>query len=300
MQIVRLLILGANGQLGQELSELCSSRGVQAALASKACCDIADQQQVLASFKEASPDIVVNAAAYTQVDGAESNMALAMRVNRDGPGVLAEVCAACNLPLIHISTDYVFNGSKPTPYVEQDEVSPVGAYGLSKEAGEREVREKHPQHIILRTAWVYGRFGKNFLKTMMALATTRDSLGVVHDQVGTPTATADIAEAVFCVADRARSGDVPWGTYHFAGAAEGSWHAFASDIIAEQAKYTGRRPAVKPLTSAEYPTPARRPQNSRLSSDLFASTFGYRAKSWRERVPSIVEALWADKAAKAR
>jgi dTDP-4-dehydrorhamnose reductase len=292
---LKLLVLGASGQLGQELAELCCDRGISAVLASKASCDIADPQQAIASLKAARPDIVVNAAAYTQVDAAESNSALALRVNRDGPGVLAEICAASSLPLIHISTDYVFDGEKPTPYVEQDEVSPVGAYGLSKEAGEREVRSKHAQHVILRTAWVYGRFGKNFLKTMMTLAATRDSLGVVSDQLGTPTATADIAEAILCVAEKISSKNTYWGTYHFAGAAEGSWHDFANDIIAEQAKYTGKKPPIKALTSAEYPTPARRPQNSRLNSDLFASTFGYRAKPWQKRVPSIVEALWLDR-----
>lgn len=292
---MKLLILGANGQLGQELSELCMSTGSPAILASKACCDIASPRQVISTLKTARPDVVVNAAAYTQVDAAESNVALALRVNRDGPGTVAELCAAAGLPLIHISTDYVFDGAKPTPYVEQDEVSPVGAYGLSKEAGEREVRLKHPEHIILRTAWVYGRFGKNFLKTMMNLAMSCDSLGVVHDQVGTPTATIDIAEAVFCAATKSASGDCPWGTYHFAGAAEGSWHVFANDIIAEQAKYTGKRPVVKALTSAEYPTVARRPPNSRLNSDLFASRFGHRAKPWQERVPSIVEALLTDR-----
>lgn len=292
---MKLLVLGASGQLGQELAELCAHRGISVVLAAKASCDIADLQQVNASLKAACPDIVVNAAAYTQVDAAESNKALALRVNRDGPRVLAEVCAGSGLPLIHISTDYVFDGEKPTPYVEQDEVSPVGAYGLSKEAGEREIRNTHPHHVILRTAWVYGRFGKNFLKTMINLAATRDSLGVVHDQVGTPTATTDIAEAILCVAHRIASKDMPWGTYHFAGAAEGSWHAFANDIIAEQAKYTGKRPPIKALTSAEYPTLARRPQNSRLNSDLFASTFGYRAKAWQERLPSIVKALWIDR-----
>jgi len=292
---VKLLILGANGQLGRELSELCKQRNVSAALATKAECDIADREHVAASLRLAAPDFVVNAAAYTQVDAAEKNVDLALRVNRDGAACLAECCAAINLPLIHISTDYVFDGAKSDPYDEQDEVSPVGAYGLSKEAGEREIRRRHAQHIILRTAWVYGRFGKNFLKTMMTLAATRDSLGVVSDQLGTPTATLDIAEAVLCVADKIVSSEAPWGTYHFAGAAEGSWHAFASDIVAEQARHTGRRPPVKAITSAEYPTPARRPPNSRLNSDLFASTFGYRARPWQERVPSIVDALWTDR-----
>lgn len=274
---------------------MCTSRGLPAALVSKACCDIADPQQVISTLKTVCPDVVVNAAAYTQVDAAESNAELALRVNRDGPSVLAELSAASKLPLIHISTDYVFDGTKSTPYVEQDEIRPTGTYGFSKEAGEREVRRKQAHHIILRTAWVYGRFGKNFLKTMMNLAATRDSLAVVDDQFGTPTATVDIAEAVLCATIKIASGENPWGTYHFAGAAEGSWHAFASDIVAEQAKYSGRRPPVRALTTAEYPTAARRPPNSRLNSDLFTSAFGYRAKPWQERVPSIVEALWAER-----
>lgn len=292
---MRLLILGGNGQLGQELAALCMARGVPAVVATKAACDIAERDQVSAAVGSSRPDIIVNAAAYTQVDGAESNADLAFRVNRDGPDILAELSASAGLPLIHISTDYVFDGAKPSPYTEQDELSPLGVYGLSKEGGEAAIRRKQPRHIILRTAWVYGRFGKNFLKTMLALANARDSWGVVDDQVGTPSATEDIAQAVLCAAERAVAVDAPWGTYHFAGAAEGSWHAFASDIIAEQAKYTGRRPQIKAITTAEYPTAARRPQNSRLNSDLFASTFGYRAKPWNERIPSIVQSLWTDR-----
>lgn len=288
---MRLLILGANGQLGQELALLCAARDLPAVLAAKTSCDVAEPDQVRATIRAARPEVVVNAAAYTNVDGAERDAELAFRVNRDGPGVLAELCAELQLPLIHISTDYVFDGTKPAPYVEQDTVRPLGAYGLSKEAGERVVRQKQPRHIILRTAWVYGRFGKNFLKTMMLLTNTRDSWGVVDDQIGTPTATEDIAQAILCAADRATAADAPWGTYHVAGAAEGSWHDFANDIITEQAKYTRRMPDVKAITTDEYPTAARRPQNSRLNSDLFAATFGYRAKPWHERVPSIVEAL---------
>lgn len=290
---MKLLVLGANGQLGQELAVLCKVRQVPALLVSKSACDIADRAQVAATIDSVQPDVIVNAAAYTNVDGAESNVELAYRANRDGPAVLAELSAAVNKPLIHISTDYVFDGAKSAPYAEQDAIKPLGVYGLSKEAGEREIRSKQPHHVIVRTAWVYGLFGKNFLKTMINLATTRESWGVVNDQLGTPTATEDIARAVLCVAEQIVSKETHWGTYHFAGSAEGSWHAFAADIVAEQAKYTGRRPRVGQLTTEEYPTVARRPQNSRLNSDLFASTFGYRAKPWLERVPSIVEALWA-------
>jgi dTDP-4-dehydrorhamnose reductase len=292
---LKLLILGANGQLGQELTSLCKIRGLPAFSASKDTCDIAEPDQVIATFESSRPDVVVNAAAYTQVDGAESNSELAYRVNRDGASVVAGVSATFNVPLIHISTDYVFDGAKPAPYVEQDEVQPLGAYGLSKEAGEREIRRQSPRHVILRTAWVYGCFGKNFLKTMVNLAATRENWGVVDDQIGTPTATLDIAEAILCAATKVGSADGPWGTYHFAGAAEGSWCAFARDIVAEQAKYTGKTPSIRALTTEEYPTVARRPKNSRLNSDQFAATFGYRAKSWRERVPSIVEVLQANR-----
>ena len=209
---MRLLILGANGQLGQELAGSCQARRVPTILATKAACDIADPDQVSATIRSSRPEVVVNAAAYTQVDGAETNTELAFRVNRDGAGVLAKLSASFDVPLIHISTDYVFDGSKPTPYLEQDTVRPLGAYGLSKEAGERVIRQEQPRHIILRTAWAYGRFGKNFLKTMMHLANTRDSWGVVNDQIGTPTATEDIAQAVLCAATRAMATDAPWGT----------------------------------------------------------------------------------------
>jgi dTDP-4-dehydrorhamnose reductase len=292
---LKLLILGANGQLGQELTELCKTRGLPAFSASKNACDIAEPDQVIATIKSSNPDVVVNAAAYTQVDGAESNGELAFRVNRDGASVVAGVSATLNVPLIHISTDYVFDGAKAVPYVEEDEVQPLGTYGLSKEAGEREIRRLSPRHIILRTAWVYGAFGKNFLKTMVNLAATRENWGVVDDQIGTPTATLDIAEAVLCAATKAASADGPRGTYHLAGAAEGTWYAFARDIVAEQAKYTGKTPHIRALATEEYPTVARRPKNSRLNSDQFAATFGYRALSWRERVPSVVEALQANR-----
>ena len=236
----------------------------------------------------------MNAAAYTQVDGAESASELSFRINRDGAKILADASATAGIPLIHFSTDYVFDGAKPAPYTEQDEVKPLGVYGRSKEAGEREVRQRHPHHVILRTAWVYGRFGRNFLKTMVTLATTRETWGVVSDQIGTPTATEDIAQAVLCVATQASTGKACWGTFHFAGSAEGSWHAFASDIMAAQEKHTGRTPKILALATKEYPTVARRPQNSRLNSDLFAATFGYRAKPWHERVPLIVDALLAN------
>ena len=223
---------------------------------------------------------------------AENNSALALRVDRDGPRVLAEVCAASNLPLIHISTDYVFDGAKSTPYDEQDQVRPVGTYGLSRgEAGEKEIRHKHHQHIILRTAQGIWALRKNFLKTMVNLAATRDSRSGVRSGRRDTQQRPRILQRATLRRRGITSGDARWGTYHFAGAAEGSWHAFASDIIAEQAKYTAKA-AIKPLTSAVSDT---RASAAELASEQrsFASTFGYRAKPWQERVPSIVEALWA-------
>ena len=292
---MKLLILGANGQLGQELADLCAARRLPTVLATKASCDIAEPDQVSATIRSSRPDVVVNAAAYTQVDGAESNSELAFRVNRDGPGYWQ----SCPGPS---AADPYFDRlclrrHQARPYVDQDTVRPLGLRA-SKEAGEREIG-RSTASIILRTARVWP-LRQELSQDDMTLASTRDRWGVVDDQIGTPTATEDIAQAVLCAAYRAAAADAAWGTYHFAGTAEGSWHAFASDIIAEQAKYTSRTPEIRAIATEDYPTVARRPQNSRLNSDLFASTFGYRAKRWGERVPSIVEALWADRRERAQ
>lgn len=292
---MKLLVLGAQGQLGQELAALCAVRGIAARLMTRLECDISNPGQIWAAIEGASPSVIVNAAAYTKVDQAEKEPGLAQLANRDGPAMLAQASADRDIPLIHVSTDYVFDGSKTSAYIEADPVMPLGVYGLSKEAGERAIRSVQARHIIVRTAWVYGMYGRNFLKTMLDLAASRESWGVVSDQVGNPTSTADLAEALLAAAEKASRDDACWGTYHFAGQGDATWFEFAEEIVAAQTVFTGKRPIVKAIATKDYPTPARRPRNSRLNSDLFASVFGLRALPWRARTRNVVETIFAQR-----
>jgi len=237
------------------------------------------------------PRLVLNAAAYTAVDRAETEPEAAYAANAAGAETIARAAALQQVPVIQISTDYVFDGTKRGAYVETDAIAPLGVYGQTKAAGEAMVRLANPRHFILRIAWVYGRFGANFLKTVLRLSRERAELRIVADQHGCPTATQDLAEAVFAI-DRAlaRGIEAP-GTYHFAGDGATTWHGFASAIVEAQSQATGRRPKVSAIATADYPTPARRPANSELDSSLFTSVFGYRARDWQTRARETVEVL---------
>lgn len=286
-----VLVFGAGGQLGQELDVAISNGRMTATLLPRGQADICNRQAVTAAVQGINPTVIVNAAAYTKVDLAEDEPECAFSSNCEGPALLADVCAEHGLPLVHVSTDYVFDGTKPTPYTETDPVNPTCAYGRSKEAGEQAVRARLEHHIILRTAWVYGTHGSNFLKTMLNLARQKKSWGVVADQRGNPTATVDLAEAILAVAKRATDGNAPWGTYHFAGSGDATWHDFACEIVAAQAPLTNRRPTVTAIRTADYPTRARRPANSRLDSTRFASAFGVTSRPWQQRTREAVAAL---------
>jgi dTDP-4-dehydrorhamnose reductase len=286
-----ILLFGAGGQLGRELSALAAERGLPLVGLTRVEGDITNAAAVAAALQAHRPALVVNAAAYTAVDRAESETLAAYAVNAEGPAILAEATAAAGIPLLHVSTDYVFDGSKPGPYLESDPVTPLGVYGASKAEGEASLRALQPRHVVLRTAWVYGIHGANFLKTMLRLAGERDVLRVVADQRGCPTATRDLAEAILAVHAALAAGAEPWGTYHFAGQGETSWHGFAEAIVEAQARFSGRRPVVEAIATADYPLPARRPANSVLDSSRFAATFGYRAWPWQERVREVVGAL---------
>ncbi len=286
-----MLIFGAAGQVGRELVALAAARGVPAIGVTRADADIVDADAVKALIVRHQPRLVVNAAAYTAVDKAESEPEAAARGNIEGPCVLAAATAAAGVPIVHLSTDYVFDGSKPGAYTEDDPIAPLGVYGRTKAEGEEAVRAANPRHAILRTAWVYGIHGNNFLKTMMRLAAERDRLRVVGDQHGCPTATADIAEAILAAdATLARDPNLA-GTFHFAGTGATSWHGFAEAIVAAQAAHTGKRPPVDAIATSDYPTPAARPANSMLDSSRFAETFGYRAQPWQARTAEVVAAL---------
>jgi dTDP-4-dehydrorhamnose reductase len=289
--MITVLLFGAGGQLGQEIVARAAEFGVRIVPRARQETDIADAAMVRQCLDAFAPDIVVNAAAYTKVDQAEQDVEEAFRVNAAAPGVLAQACSAAGVPLIHFSTDYVFDGTKQSAYREDDPIAPLGVYGASKAAGEDAIRSGCARHLILRTSWVFGRYGWNFVKTVLKLAGERESISIVADQRGCPTATADLAEAVFVVAPRLVKGDAPWGTYHFAGDGVTTWYGFAQEIVDQQALLTGRGPKVVPITSADYPTRARRPANSQLDSSKFEATFQFQAKPWQQRVHDVVGSL---------
>lgn len=288
-----LLVFGAGGQFGRELTARAAARGVPLRALARADADITNAQMVreaIAALGE-PPSLVINAAAYANVDGAEDEVEEAFDVNEVGPEIIAGACSVAKLPLIHISTDYVFDGRKIGAYVENDPIAPINVYGQSKAAGETAVREALAEHVIMRTSWLYGSYGRNFLKTMLRLAAERDELRVVADQRGCPTGTADLADAILAIAPRLAAREPVWGTYHFAGTGATTWHGFASEIIEAQAKVTGRRPRVVPIAAADYRRAAKTPGNSELDCSRFAATFGLRACDWRERVHAVVASL---------
>ena len=290
--VTHILVTGATGQLGSELLRRAARFDVTAVGLTSAQLDITDAQAVREAVLRSGADTVVNAAAYTAVDKAESESAQAYAVNRDGTAHLAAACAEANIPFIHVSTDYVFDGTKVTPYTEDDRVHPVSVYGASKEAGEQALRNAWPRHIILRTAWVYSVFGNNFVKTMLRLARERDSLRVVADQRGCPTAAGDLAEAILHIAQRIKAGDeLAWGTYHYCGAGSTTWHGFAEAIVQLAAPALGRSVPVIPITTADYPTPAKRPANSVLDCSKIRTLLGIEPRPWRESLKEVIAEL---------
>ena len=259
----------------------------------RADADITDTAAVEAAFSQYKPDLVVNAAAYTKVDLAESNLEAARRDNEVGPAVLAGACARAGIPMVHVSTDYVFDGTKHGTYLESDPVCPVNVYGRTKAAGEDAVRRILKRHIIVRTAWVYSEFGHNFLKTILRLAATRDELRIVADQHGSPTSARELAEAILNIAPVLLRDEAMWGTYHFTAGGVTTWYGFASRVVAIQAPITGRNPRVLPIQTADYPTAAKRPANSHLNCRLFAQVFGFSPRHWTEGVDATTRTLAA-------
>ncbi|HEY8267583.1 MAG TPA: dTDP-4-dehydrorhamnose reductase [Xanthobacteraceae bacterium] len=295
-----ILVFGAEGQTGRELISLASRRKAAAVGLSRLDVDITQAEAVRAAIEQHRPGLVVNAAGYTAVDRAESEPELARAANVEGPTILAAASARAGAPLVQLSTDYVFDGKKSGAYVENDPIAPLSVYGRTKAEGEAAVREAQPHHVILRTSWIYGVHGKNFLKTVLQLASKQDELTMVADQFGCPTATADIAEAILQLAPRLTADKSVSGTFHFAGAGSTSWHGFATAIVARQRPFTGRNPRVVPITTAEFKTAARRPANSVLDSSRFRLAFGHSARPWQERVAETVDLLLRTAPAAAR
>jgi dTDP-4-dehydrorhamnose reductase len=288
-----IAIIGSNGQLGWELVRLGARSGLPILAIDYPEIDITDPETIDVWFDSTKIDFIVNAAAYTAVDRAESEPEAAFAVNREGPAHLADRCRKRGIPLVHVSTDYVFDGSKPGAYVEEDPVAPFGVYGKSKAAGEAEIRERLPEHIILRTAWLYGIHGHNFVKTMLALGLKKDTLRVVADQFGCPTFAPDLADTVLTMVKKSiGSHSVPWGTYHYCSQGATSWHAFAEaifEIAVKYEKFAVKR--VEPISTADYPTPARRPPNSVLDCSKIERHFGIRTRPWRESLAEMIEQL---------
>lgn len=286
-----ILVFGGQGQLGQELSRAARDRDIAIAALSRADADIAHRGQVEAALRRHRPGVVINAAAYTAVDRAEDEYDAASRANADGAATLAAACAAADIPLVHISTDYVFDGTKSGAYVETDAVAPLSVYGRTKAAGEAAIRATAPKHLVVRTAWLYGAFGTNFLRTILRLAQEREELRVVSDQYGTPTSGGELASALLTIAPRLFGSEPPWGTYHFSGTGITSWHGFAEWIVDVQARHTQRRPRVVPIATPDYPTRATRPANSALDSTLFQQVFGIKADHWATASGRVIDAL---------
>ncbi|OZB16628.1 MAG: dTDP-4-dehydrorhamnose reductase [Rhodobacterales bacterium 34-62-10] len=293
MSRLNVLVAGRGGQVARALAASVPVDRVQAVCLGRPELDIRSADQIARVIDEAAPDLVINAAAYTAVDQAESEPDEARLVNAAAAGVLARAAAARGAPILHLSTDYVFNGEKPDPYLETDMVNPLGVYGRSKLEGEQRVAESNPQAVILRTAWVYSPWGKNFAKTMLRVADSRDELAVVHDQRGNPTSANDIAAALWAIALQYAENPkaiVP-GVFHMTGAGEASWAEFAEEIFAVSSGAGGPSAQVKRITTAEYPTPTRRPANSRLDCSRLAAVYGVALPDWRSSTRSVVEEL---------
>jgi dTDP-4-dehydrorhamnose reductase len=290
---VKLLVFGAGGQVGREVCRAAWPPSFEVSALDRRACDITKASDVSAVIARERPHLIINLAAYTAVDRAESASEVAWAVNCAGAAHIASVCGETTTAIVQLSTDYVFDGAKPGPYCEDDAVNPLSVYGYSKEAGERAVRAATPRHIILRTAWVYGARGANFVKTMLRLGAERSVLRVVADQRGCPTAAADIAAALVVIAAAVGRGKAQWGTFHFTGTGSTSWHGFAEKIIETAtglgAWAAGSKPRVEAITTAEYPTPARRPMNSVLDCGKIATAYGISAPRWQESLTAVVQ-----------
>ncbi len=297
----RLLLLGANGQLGHQLAVSLQQLGEVKAL-TRAEVDLANPvalREVLGRIaKTFQPTVIVNAAAYTAVDKAQTETELAHAVNVASPAVLAELAKTWNATLVHYSTDYVFDGSGTQPWQESDTTHPLSVYGQTKRDGELAIAALCPKHLILRTSWVVGTHGGNFLKTMLRLAAERDALRVVADQIGAPTSTellADVTVKLLQTMSDAADNDARWGIYHVAATGEVSWHGYAQHVIAgalqRGAQLKASPETVSPITTAEYPVPAPRPLNSRLNTRKLQTTFGMTLPAWQVGVDAILDQL---------
>lgn len=289
-----ILLIGKNGQLGSEIHGLIEDSKFSGIAVDYPEFDITDPALIHTWIDGKNPDLVINAAGFTDVDKAETSEDLVCAVNSKGPAMLAEACSKRSIPLIHISTDYVFDGRKGAPYLEDDAVNPLNVYGKSKREGEIGIRSVLKKHIIIRTAWLYGLHGRNFVKTMLKLAAEKEKITVVDDQYGCPTSSADLAEAVLAIAGRILSGErESWGIYHYAGKGSTTWYEFAVEIFKQAANYTKQKlPAVYPVPAAQYGRTAPRPENTTLDCTKIADQFGIETRCWKEGLAKMMGQLF--------
>ncbi|WP_416409228.1 dTDP-4-dehydrorhamnose reductase [Agrobacterium rosae] len=289
--VKRYLVTGLDGQVVQSLiQQATNDASVEIIAVGRPKLDLARPETVTTAVIALKPDLIISAAAYTAVDQAESESALAHTVNGDGPSALAAAAAKLDIPIVQISTDYVFDGAQKTPYSESDAVAPLGVYGASKLAGEKAVAAATDNYAILRTAWVYSPFGKNFLKTMLRVAEGRDDVSVVDDQFGNPTSALDIAEAVLAVSRRLLASSDPElrGIFHMTATGDASWADFAEEIFRASSEIGGPSAQVNRIPSSEYPTPAKRPNNSRLNCEKLLDTYGLSLPQWQSSTQNTV------------
>jgi len=290
---MKLLIIGSKGQLGSELEIECKRNEFSYLGLDLPEFNITDPFQVEKTFTDFKPSIVINASAYTNVDKAETEQEIAFAVNSDGPANLAVSCDKNRIPIIHISTDYVFDGTKGQPYAESDTVSPLGVYGKSKEQGESKLRSILTRHIILRTSWLYGTYGNNFVKTMLKLGKEKEIIKVVSDQYGCPTCAADLSEAVVDISKQITQNlEIAWGTYHYCGLGITTWHEFAKEIFKIAGQYQNYKvSSVEAITTAQYPTRAKRPPFSALDCSMIKNRFGINTKPWQKSLEKTINRI---------
>ena len=295
MTVTRLkaLITGGTGQVGTELIRRGDGCRFDIVAPNRAEINLLNESDVYSQLNAIRPNIVVNSAAFTAVDGAETECDMAFKVNRDAVRIMANCCNLLSIPLIHISTDYVFDGTKAGSYKETDLICPIGVYGRSKEAGEAIVRELLEKHIILRTSWVYAAHGNNFVKTMLRIGRERQNLNVVNDQFGAPTFAGDIADAIFSIAKKVLGHDELefWGTYHYTAKGRTTWKDFAEVIFEAASTWLPNKPYVEGIPSSQYPTAAKRPANSVLNCAKVDSKLGPPRRHWREGLDEVLDEL---------
>lgn len=287
------LVLGSSGQVASAVARRFKSAGRRTIVLGRSELNLSDPLAARETILRLAPDIVINAAAYTAVDRAETEPEAAFALNATGPAAAAAAAAEVGAPFLHFSTDYVFDGTKGAPYVETDAPRPLGVYGRSKLEGERAVAAANPRHVVLRTSWVCAPTGANFLSTMLRLAAEREELGVVDDQRGSPTFAEDLAEATLRIVDRL-AGDRPdgaWGLFHLTGAGDTTWCGFAQAIMAGSAARGGPAARVKPITTADYPTPVTRPADSRLDCTRIETVYAIKPRLWTQALDRALDQI---------